>query len=956
MLPEEATHYAIPTSDVVGPFLEIFEQPAISGVILLQTVVSSVKESKKGTVYQRLKALTNERRRGNIFFSNELCKQTFVDPASNAGWTWGKRLIWEASCWYARHIDQVQIILIVDAEREWHCDDTPTNSQDTPTNLRLMTLGQYLEEFHSELMEQYLSLRASLEVEIDGLIFSKQTPNSACCGSHVVVVVVVDGDFPPHVTRDKMLQGITMGRLVSGTLHVNKKKTSLAYVKPGSSWTEGDILIEGVIDRNRGIHGDFVAVEILGKSEKKGDFRKGSQQSEIILWVGPFYYRVSSHYEGNVICGRIVGILERRTLEHVAVFPDMESSSSSKAKMVLVVPYDVRIPKIRASTHLGDELRNCRILVRVDGWEEGSRYPHGHFVCSLGPIGDVETETKAILTTHGLVSQPFTKAHLAELPPQDWKLTEEEVSKRRDLRSSHLVFSIDPKGCEDIDDAMSVRVKKNGHLELGVHIADVSYFVSSGSLLDQEAASRATTVYLVDRRYDMLPGRLSTDLCSLWSGVDRCAVAQAIVDGGSLSTDAIRELKDVDISTREESVRELKKALQHLTIITRELKRRRKERGALELDGTEMKMSVTTSQNRVFVEEVTSDQTLSVEAHSTVAECMILTNHWVAKRIYEAFPSTALLRAHASPDTQDFSQLQRLVSIRGHHIDTSSNKTVADSLERCASGDSVLGKVMRMMTVRAMRNAVYFSTGTREEDQFYHYGLGLDFYTHFTSPIRRYADIVVHRLLLTAVGESPQISPAGEATVDAVCSHITKQNLSSKAAQTESSDFFKALLLKDKKNQVQGVVTEIRDNGVSVCVLRYGLQGMVYLRDKEGRVLKPSNAGKDVIFGEGTLEPSDTSVTISFSGGQYSIQLLDHLLLTLSVEESRAHGLSFAFELASCRVLQVSEITEKRGDVLKTQSNVGGMAAQEEVTKTHHKDRPTLYELISKLHKLSLEE
>jgi hypothetical protein len=122
MLPEEATHYAIPTSDVVGPFLEIFEQPAISGVILLQTVVSSVKESKKGTVYQRLKALTNERRRGNIFFSNELCKQTFVDPASNAGWTWGKRLIWEASCWYARHIDQVQIILIVDAEREWHCD------------------------------------------------------------------------------------------------------------------------------------------------------------------------------------------------------------------------------------------------------------------------------------------------------------------------------------------------------------------------------------------------------------------------------------------------------------------------------------------------------------------------------------------------------------------------------------------------------------------------------------------------------------------------------------------------------------------------------------------------------------------------------------------------------------------------------------------------------------------
>lgn len=179
----------------------------------------------------------------------------------------------------------------------------------------------------------------------------------------------------------------------------------------------------------------------------------------------------------------------------------------------------------------------------MDRWDANSNYPSGHFVQSLGPIGDLETETQTILVEHGLAYRPFTDIQLDELKHLAavrgaWQVDPEEVTRRRDLRSPSisgnplsedtLVFSIDPPGCEDVDDALSVRWLgseiedvSTRRIQLGVHIADVTHFVKPNGSLDAEARRRSTSVYLADRRYDMLPGILSGDVCSLWSGVDR---------------------------------------------------------------------------------------------------------------------------------------------------------------------------------------------------------------------------------------------------------------------------------------------------------------------------------------------------------------------------------------------------------------------------------------------------
>ena len=211
----------------------------------------------------------------------------------------------------------------------------------------------------------------------------------------------------------------------------------------------------------------------------------------------------------------------------MVTFPSREECQSQgrNAQKILVTPWDYRIPKIRISTQQAEALQEYRVVVRIDSWESTSVYPNGHFVRVLGRIGDLEGEIAAILVENSITVAPFSEIQMNEMPVSSsknpWKVNPEEEKKRLNLRDTHLIFSIDPKGCEDVDDALSVRTLPNGNLELGVHIADVTYFVAANSYTDIEARARATTYYLADRRYDMLPSVLSADICSLLSGVDR---------------------------------------------------------------------------------------------------------------------------------------------------------------------------------------------------------------------------------------------------------------------------------------------------------------------------------------------------------------------------------------------------------------------------------------------------
>ncbi|XP_026549155.1 DIS3-like exonuclease 1, partial [Notechis scutatus] len=371
---------------------------------------------------------------------------------------------------------------------------------------------------------------------------------------------------------------------------------------------------------------------------------------------------------------------------------------------------------------------------------------------------------------------------------------------------------------------------------------------------------RATTYYLADRRYDMLPAVLSANLCSLLGNVDRYALsviweldkasyeikrvqykrtiirssyklfyeaAQALLDEDLTAAAEILELKGMEENTRRQKLDELMWAIRKLTDVARHLRARRSSYGALELEGVEIRVQLDDKKN---IDDLIPRQPL--EVHETIAECMILANHWVAKKIWEVFPHQALLRQHPPPRQEFFSEVRECAGAKGFSIDTRSNKALADSLDRAVdSSDPLVNQLLRSMVTQAMSNAVYFSTGSCPEEDFFHYGLALDKYTHFTSPIRRYADIIVHRLLLAATsreedGVGARDGLLGNKELEELCRHINNRNRAAQHVQKQSTGLFQCMFFSDKspareeQRSADGVIYSIRTNGVLVFVPR----------------------------------------------------------------------------------------------------------------------------------------
>ncbi|KAI2499286.1 3'-5'-exoribonuclease [Fragilaria crotonensis] len=337
---------------------------------------------------------------------------------------------------------------------------------------------------------------------------------------------------------------------------------------------------------------------------------------------------------------------------------------------------------------------------------------------------------------------------------------------------------------------MHVRLLPNGDVEVGVHIADVAYFVPHNSALDKEAQTRATTFYLVDRRFDMLPTLLSSDLCSLHGNMDRLAVS--VIWTMSPDFDQIKStwfgrtvIHNCQAMTYEQahnilhnmppddprqpqpppltagyrvnkgSIAGLKKDLSMLTNLTRKLRRKREEiGGAVDLSsgdlGNELKFALDANGNPIKV-----SAKKDLEIHHTIAELMILANQSVAEKIYSCFPDSSLLRIHQSVEHNKFEDLESFLKAGGIAFDGSSNMALAKSLKNAHVTDkdrTVVNALWQSLTMRAMSEALYVSTGQTESGaSLSHYGLGIEKYTHFTSPIRRYADVVVHKQLFAAL-------------------------------------------------------------------------------------------------------------------------------------------------------------------------------------------------------------
>lgn len=442
---------------------------------------------------------------------------------------------------------------------------------------------------------------------------------------------------------------------------------------------------------------------------------------------------------------------------------------------------------------------------------------------------------------------------------------------REDLRALN-VCSVDPPGCKDIDDALHcVRIEEgNGDgvdaedeemvdatgtdggrrrrgrnlFEVGVHIADVTHFMKPNTALDEEAGRRCTSTYLVDRRIDMLPKALTEDICSLRANVDRLAFSviwtidfdTADIVDTRFTKSVIHSkaaLSYVEAQTRMDDSRVLDsvtRSLRNLNSIAKKLRRKRMEKGALVLASPEVKFQLDTETHDptdVGVYEIR-------EANQMVEEFMLLANISVAQKILDSFPASSVLRRHPAPTQKMLGPL--VASLKSIGIDTggmdaSDSKSLNACLDGCVrESDDYFNKLVRIIATRCMTQAQYFSSGDFIRSEFKHYGLAMAIYTHFTSPIRRFADDIVHRLLAAAIGidSTPDIVTDEQGLRDQV-QNLNYRHRNAQMAGRASAELHTVLFFRNKPTVATARIIRVRKNGMVVFVPQYGIEGPIVL-------------------------------------------------------------------------------------------------------------------------------
>jgi exosome complex exonuclease DIS3/RRP44 len=597
------------------------------------------------------------------------------------------------------------------------------------------------------------------------------------------------------------------GRFVQGVLQANETNCFEGFVRTKSDDVRGteeqEILVSGKLNLNRAVDSDVVVVELFPKEQwiSPSSFIQDNEMNEEELVDQP--HEPSTVDEFTKPTGKIVGIIKRNWKPYTGtLLPPNQAieSGTGKHMSLLFLPSDKRIPRIRIRTRQVEQLLDKILVVSIDEWKADSKYPYGHYVKSLGTIGNRESESEALLIQYDISFHPFSDSVLKCLPSLPWEITPEDRNARQDF-TGLPVMSIDPPGCTDIDDALHIQELPNGNYQVGVHIADVTHFVKANTPIDAEAASRGNTVYLVDRRIDMLPKLLGENLCSLRANVERFAFSvtwefdkenleivntnfgKSVIRSRAAYTYAEAQALIDDPNSNDEKTL----CLRLLNKVAKVLRGRRIERGALTLASPEVRFKRTEEAD----DPVDGPELYQMkETNALVEEFMLLANVSVAKKIYEHFPHIALLRRHPKPPKSNFETLTRVAKVRNVRLDVDNSKELANSLDNSHFTDSYLNTLLRIMTTRCMLKAVYFSAGTLKVEEFFHYGLAEPIYTHFTSPIRRYAgsfnnfvqnhfdklkltnlrvDVVVHRLLAACLSISSDTANYTITSVRNIC-------------------------------------------------------------------------------------------------------------------------------------------------------------------------------------------
>lgn len=709
--------------------------------------------------------------------------------------------------------------------------------------------------------------------------------------------------FEPYMTTEEVSHGLKRGELIQGQLRINPKKYHEAFIpSPDDTW---DIFLDGIVARNRALNGDIVVVQILPREHWKvvrsDTDCEGSSESEAQRenTVQTAQKQTASAFSPDVIveeqCSdqdelirkgeppedsstvRSNGEILQKTAKVVYIVEKKHSRAATgflkflpDKPFAMFSPVDHRVPRINVpladcpqdfSSRPGD-YNSTLFICRIINWAADSNFAEGQLAKSLGQAGEIEPETEGILIEYDVDFSEFSDEVLDCLPKNlPWTIPPEEMRKRKDLRKE-CIFTIDPSTARDLDDALSCKQLPDGNFEVGVHIADVSYFVEENNALDAIASQRATSVYMVQKVIPMLPRLLCEELCSLNPSTDRLtfSVIWKITPEGKILSEwfgrsvirscvklsydhaqsmieapekmfSAEELPPVD---REHPIDEIHQAVLNLHTIAKNLRAQRFSGGALRLD--QLKLSFTLDKETMMPQGCFIYHYR--DSNKLVEEFMLLANIATAHHIYRKFPELALLRRHPPPKAKMVDELKELCDQLGIDIDLSSAGALHKSLNTTIGDDEYTAarkEVLTHMCSRPMQMAMYFCTGVVKEEQcFKHYALNVPLYTHFTSPIRRYADIIVHRLLASSLKCGPSLGLSTE-EVEKQASHCNDKKTLSKRVQELSSELFFGVFVKDcGPLDSEAMVMGVLDQSFDVLVLRYGVQKRIYCKSVVG--------------------------------------------------------------------------------------------------------------------------
>ena len=566
---------------------------------------------------------------------------------------------------------------------------------------------------------------------------------------------------------------------------------------------------------NRAFQGDLVEVYVYKRKQKSGAFE-----------------------------GEIVTILERKKTQFVGVL-QIEKNYAFVLTRGPRMYTDFFIDKKQLDGYTNGD----KVLVEYTDWPKRADSPYGTLIESFGPPGETNTEMHAILSDYGLPLH-FPDEVEAAANAIDQSIHPDEIKKRRDFRDT-LTFTIDPKTAKDFDDALSFKILGKDRFEIGIHIADVSHYVQPNSVLDQEAYDRATSVYLVDRVVPMLPEVLSNGVCSLRPHEEKYTFSAVFTMNSKgevleewfgktviysdhrfayeeaqelIETQATQVSKEISLTGAAYTVsNDLLKGVLTLDEIAKKLRIKRMKNGALSFDRVEV--------NFILKEDDTPESVYfktSKDANKLVEEFMLLANKQVASFAgNRKTPLPFVYRIHDEPDADKLNNLEMVVSNFGYKLDLKT-KDVSKSLNVLLS--DIQGKqeqnLIDTLTIRCMSKAEY------NIDNIGHYGLAFNFYSHFTSPIRRYPDVMVHRLLEHHLAKQKVKDPD---SIQAACVHSSQRELIATKAERDSIKFMQIKFMEDKIGKTfEGVISGVTDRGIYVELVENKCEGMIRIKDITG--------------------------------------------------------------------------------------------------------------------------